>query len=111
MPADRPRRWPLRPAAHAARVVLPDPAVAALEALEAKIKPDFKLAVGAGLAALACLVVGVDLGGVHRHGPLRWVNSGLTVGFVVLGAACVRSTGRELNRIAKVRADVDPAQV
>jgi small-conductance mechanosensitive channel len=82
---------------------------AAIQALEAKIKPDFKVAVGAGVLALACLIVGVKLGGVNRHGQLRFLVIGLTVGFVVLGALAVRSAGRELNRIAKVRAGIPAA--
>jgi small-conductance mechanosensitive channel len=83
--------------------------VKALEALEARIKPDFKLALGAGLIALTSLVIGVDLGGVKRHGHLRWLVVALTIAFVVLGALAVRSFGRELNRIAKVRAGVPAA--
>jgi small-conductance mechanosensitive channel len=77
--------------------------------LEAKIKPDFKVALGAGVLALACLIVGVKLGGVNRHGQLRYVVIGLTAGFVLLGAIAVRSTGRELNRIAKIRASIPAA--
>jgi small-conductance mechanosensitive channel len=102
-----PRRW-LRPS-RGRELAHPVQAVKALEALEARIKPDFKLALGAGLIALTSLVIGVDLGGVKRHGHLRWVVVALTIAFVVLGALAVRSFGRELNRIAKVRAGVPAA--
>jgi small-conductance mechanosensitive channel len=82
---------------------------AALQALEAHIKPDFKLAVGTGVIALACLVVGVDLGGVKRHDHLRFLVIALTIAFVVLGAFAVRATGRELHRITRVRAGLPAA--
>jgi small-conductance mechanosensitive channel len=98
------RRWPIR-----RQVPIPVHPAAAIQALEAKIKPDFKVAVGAGVLALACLIVGVKLGGVNRHGQLRYVVVGLTVGFVLLGAISVRSAGRELNRIAKIRASIPAA--
>jgi small-conductance mechanosensitive channel len=75
-----------------------------LLSLEARIRPDFKRAVGAGVLALACLVTGVNLGGIHRPGHLRWVVVGVTIGFAVLGAIAVRSTAREINRITKSRA-------
>jgi small-conductance mechanosensitive channel len=53
--------------------------------------------------------VGIDMGGVDRKGSLRWVVIGLTIGFVVFGSVAVRSTARELNRIAKARAGVPAA--
>jgi small-conductance mechanosensitive channel len=107
--ADRPSRWRkigagLRPTAEH-----PVQALQALEALESKLKPDFKVGIGSGTVALVCLIVGVDLGGVNRHGHLRYLNIALTVGYVVFGALAVRSTGRELNRIAKVRAGIPAA--
>jgi small-conductance mechanosensitive channel len=109
MPDDRPRpRW-VRGTRRVARAALPVPAVEALGALEARIKPDFKIAVGAGAVSLASLIIGVDLGGVHRPGHSRWIPIGLTIAFVVFGAECVRSTGRELNRIARARAGVPAA--
>jgi small-conductance mechanosensitive channel len=98
------RRWPIR-----RQVAIPVHPAAAIQALEAKIKPDFKVAVGAGVLALACLIVGVKLGGVNRHGQLRYLVVGLTVGFVLFGAIAVRSAGRELNRIAKIRASIPAA--
>jgi small-conductance mechanosensitive channel len=85
------------------------PAAIALHALDARLKPDFRRAIGAGAIAMACLIVGVDLGGVNRHGNLRGVVIGLTVGFVFFGAIAVRSTGRELNRVARDRAGIAAA--
>jgi small conductance mechanosensitive channel len=73
-------------------------------ALEARIKPDFKRAVGAGIIALACLVIGVNLGGINRHGHLRWVVVAVTIGFAAVGWIAVRSAAREINRISKPRA-------
>jgi small conductance mechanosensitive channel len=74
-----------------------------LISLEAKIKPDFKRAVGAGLLSIICLAVGNDLGGVRRDGNLRWLAIGLTIAFVVLAAGATRSAGRESFRIAEQR--------
>ncbi len=68
------------------------------------MKPDFKLALGAGILALACLVVGVNLGGIHRHGSLRWAVAGLTAGYALLGAIAVRSAAREISRLSKPHA-------
>ena len=63
-----------------ARRAKPTTPAAALQALEARLKPDFKRAIGAGVIALGCLVAGVDLGGVNRHGSWRWLVVGLTIG-------------------------------
>jgi small conductance mechanosensitive channel len=74
-----------------------------LISLEARIKPDFKRAVLAGVLAIVCLAVGNNLGGVSREGNLRWVAVGLTVAFVVLAAGATRSAGREAFRISEQR--------
>ncbi|MCW2490756.1 MAG: small mechanosensitive ion channel protein MscS, partial [Frankiales bacterium] len=63
----------------------------ALLTLDAKIKPDFKRAVGAGVLAIVCLGVGDNLGGVHRTGQIRFVALGLVIAFVVFGVGAVRS--------------------
>ena len=67
-------------------------------------EPDFRSALGAGVLALTCLVVGVNLGGIQRHGQLRWVAVAVTVGFALFGAVAVRSTAREINRLSTPRA-------
>jgi small conductance mechanosensitive channel len=75
----------------------------ALLTLEARIKPDFKKALGAGTLAVICLVAGDQLGGVHRSGHVRLLTIGLTIGFAVFGAGAVRSAGREAFRISESR--------
>jgi small-conductance mechanosensitive channel len=79
-------------------------AAQALQDLDARIRLDFKRALGFGFVALGCLIAGAYLGGVTRHGTLKWVVVGLTVGFVAFGALAVRSTARELSRVARSRA-------
>jgi small-conductance mechanosensitive channel len=71
--------------------------------LEARIRPDFRRAVGLGLAAIICLAVGDNLGGVHRHDHLKPVVIGLTLAFAVLGVWAVRSAGRESFRVSSAR--------
>jgi small-conductance mechanosensitive channel len=80
-----------------------------LQTLETKIRPDFTRAVAAGVLALACLIVGVDIGGVKRHGHLGWVAIALTIAFVAFGAMCIRSAGREITRVARHRAGIPAA--
>jgi small-conductance mechanosensitive channel len=75
----------------------------ALLTLDAKIKPDFKRAVGAGVLAIVCLGVGDNLGGVHRTGQIRFVALGLVIAFVVFGVGAVRSAARESFRISAAR--------
>lgn len=71
--------------------------------LESRIKPDFRRAVGLGVAAIICLGVGDNLGGVRRHDHLKFLVIGLTVAFAVLGASAVRSAGRESFRVSSTR--------
>jgi small-conductance mechanosensitive channel len=80
-----------------------------LQTLETKIRPDFTRAVAAGVLSLACLVVGVDIGGVKRHGKLGWIAIVLTIGFVVFGAIATRSAGREITRVTRHRAGIPAA--
>jgi small conductance mechanosensitive channel len=71
--------------------------------IEARIKPDFKRAVGAGLFAIVALAVGNNLGGVRRQDHLKWLVVALTIAFVVVGAGAVRSAARETFRISAQR--------
>jgi small-conductance mechanosensitive channel len=80
-----------------------------LQNLETKIRPDFTRAVAAGVLSLACLVVGVDIGGVKRHGHLGWIAVALTIGFVGFGAISIRSAGREITRLTRHRAGIPAA--
>lgn len=76
----------------------------ALQALDAKIRPDFKRAVAGALLAFILLGVAVEQGGVRsdRHYHLVAIIAG--VGFFVVGLGTVRSAAREVSRIATVRA-------
>ncbi|MGX7677423.1 mechanosensitive ion channel domain-containing protein [Jatrophihabitans sp. DSM 45814] len=75
----------------------------ALLSLDAKIKPDFRRAVSAGILAVICLAVGNNLGGVDRHNHWRYLVIGLTVAFGLLGIGAVRSAAREAFRISNIR--------
>ena len=75
----------------------------ALSTLDARIKPDFRKAVGAGLLAMVCLGSGDSLGGIGRSDRLRFVVIGLTLAFAVLGAGSVRLAGREAFRVTAQR--------
>jgi small-conductance mechanosensitive channel len=73
-------------------------------AVETRIRPDFKRAVAAGVFALACLIVGQELGDVHHSGSKRYIAVGLAVVFVFTGAIAVRSAAREVQKIVAPRA-------
>jgi len=79
-------------------------ATQAIQAIDARVRLDFKRAIVAGFLSLGCLVSGVELGGATQHGTRRWVVLGLTAGFIVFGILGVRSAARELNRFARHRA-------
>jgi small-conductance mechanosensitive channel len=81
----------------------------ALLSLDAKIQPDFKRAIGLGILALICLGAGDNLGGVRRHDSLKWVTLLLLLAFALLGAAAVRSAGREVYRITSARSGLATA--
>lgn len=75
---------------------------AALEALEAGLRPDFRRAVVAGALALAALAVGSNLGGLHAaelHTKLIVI--ALAGGFVFFGLITTRSTANQLARAAR----------
>jgi small conductance mechanosensitive channel len=80
----------------------------ALQAIDARIQPDFKRAVGGLVLALVLLGVAVKAGGIntgaHDGGNQRYVAIGAGVAFVVVAAAAVRSGAREVSRIAQLRA-------
>jgi small-conductance mechanosensitive channel len=76
----------------------------ALIAFEARIRPDFKRAVAAGLIALVCLGAGNALGGVQERNHLRIAAAALTVLFAAFGFMAVRSASREVYRLSVHRA-------
>lgn len=76
----------------------------ALITLDAKIRPDFKRAVGMGLLAIIALGAGDNLGGVrHNHHTRLLIVLALTVAFAVIGVLAVRSAGRELFRVSSAK--------
>jgi small-conductance mechanosensitive channel len=81
----------------------------ALQALEARIKPDFRRAVVAGLVALVCLGFGAHLGGISRTDHWRYFVIGVTVGFGLFGVLAVRSAAREIGRISVAKAGISAA--
>jgi small-conductance mechanosensitive channel len=81
-------------------------ALSAVEALESRLHPDFRRALACGLLALAALIVGGSLGGVHNHHhPNRRLAAiALAGAFLVLGVMAVRSAGGEAARVTALRA-------
>jgi small conductance mechanosensitive channel len=102
--AYRPRWVPRSPAAPVIAQ-----ATLAIQALDSRVRLDFKRAIVAGILSLGCLIAGVDLGGITENGTRRWVVLGLTIAFVVFGALGVRSAARELNRFARHKAGYSTA--
>jgi len=77
-----------------------------VEALEARLHPDFRRAVGFGILALAALIAGGSLGGLHdHHHPHRRLAALVLAGvFLVLGVLAVRSAAGEASRVTALRA-------
>jgi small-conductance mechanosensitive channel len=78
-------------------------AASAAEALERRLHPDFRRALLAGAVALAALIAGHDLGGLHTHSSRRLVVIALAVVFAVIGVVAVRSAAGESSRVAGLR--------
>jgi small-conductance mechanosensitive channel len=78
----------------------------AVEALEARLHPNFRRAVICGVLALAALIAGGSLGGLHgHHHPRRHIAALVLAGvFLVLGVMAVRSAGNEAARVTQHRA-------
>jgi small-conductance mechanosensitive channel len=78
--------------------------------LEARIRPDFKRAVGMGLVAVVALVAGDNLGGLRHSEHIRLVIVlALTGVFLVVGVLAVRSAGRELYRVSSAKSGLSTA--
>ena len=102
-----------------------NPALAVLQAIDHRVKPDLKRAVPAALLTLLCFIVGDRLGGVGRTTPGRFSMFGrsfvvdvqwltvivlaLAVVFVFAGVVATRSIGNELARVSHNRAGVSAA--
>jgi small-conductance mechanosensitive channel len=80
-----------------------DAAVRAVEVIEARMHPNFRNALLAGVVALAALLAGDGLGGLHAHSPRRFVAIGVAVVFAAFGVIATRSAAREAARVAGLR--------
>ncbi|HEX3705389.1 MAG TPA: mechanosensitive ion channel family protein [Mycobacteriales bacterium] len=78
-------------------------ALRAVEALEAHMHPHFRRALVTGAVALAALLGGNALGGLHTHSPRRQIVIGLAVVFAVFGVIAVRCAAGEAARVAGLR--------
>jgi len=78
-----------------------------LRHLETRVRPDFRRTVVFGLAALAALIAGHEVGGVHAgSGRMRLIAYGCALLVGVFGVAASRTAAREVQRIAVARAGV-----
>lgn len=76
-----------------------------LRHLEMRVRPDFRRTVVFGLAALAALVAGHEVGGVHAGtSRMRLIAYGCAVLVAVCGFVASRTAAREVQRIAVARA-------
>jgi small-conductance mechanosensitive channel len=98
-----PHRWRPRRRPHA----LPESAHDALHALDAHVRPDFRKSVAFGGIALAALIVGPAIGGVHAHAlGVRIGAYACAATVAILGVAASRTAAREVHRVALGRAGV-----
>ncbi len=72
---------------------------------ELRVRPDFRKTVVFGLVALAALIAGHDIGGVHATAVrVRLIAYGCAALVGVFGVAASRTAAREVHRIALARA-------
>jgi small-conductance mechanosensitive channel len=72
---------------------------------ELRVRPDFRKTVLFGLLALAALIAGHDVGGVHATATrTRLIAYGCAALVAIFGIAASRSAAREVHRIAVARA-------
>jgi small-conductance mechanosensitive channel len=72
---------------------------------ESRVRPDFRKAVVFGLIALAALVAGHEVGGVHAGAVrIRLIANGCAVLVAVFGVMASRAAAREVHRVAVARA-------
>ncbi|MBV9593846.1 MAG: mechanosensitive ion channel family protein [Actinobacteria bacterium] len=82
----------------------------ALRALERRVRPDFKRAVGAAIIAIAALCTGDLIGGPHAHSMhVRWIVYGCAALLVIFGILATRLTASELARVSEARAGASTA--
>jgi small-conductance mechanosensitive channel len=78
-----------------------------LHRLEIRVRPDFRRTVVSGLIALAALVAGHEVGGVHATSLRnRLIAYGCALLVAVGGFVATRTAAREVQRIATARAGV-----
>ena len=91
-------------------VKLPDSAKDALRALDERIKPDFRKAVGFGSVVVAAVIVGKIYGGIYHESIARRLTAwGCALVALVVGVIATRAAGDELRRISEPRAGVSTA--
>lgn len=78
---------------------------AALRAVEARVKPDFRKAVAFAVLAVAADVVTQAIGGVHAHSHhIRFIAYGCAAAFVAFAVLATRSAANEVTRVSRQRA-------
>jgi small conductance mechanosensitive channel len=73
--------------------------------------PNFRRSLITGILAIAALIAGVNLGGIHRQDPYRYLVIGLTAAFVLLGVSAIRSAGRDLVALSQTRLGAPAATI
>ncbi|GAA3300551.1 hypothetical protein GCM10020218_092520 [Dactylosporangium vinaceum] len=77
----------------------------ALRAIDLRVRPDFRRTIVFGVLALAFLVTGHNIGGVHAQSlRIRLMAYGCALLTLVFGVAASRTAAREVQRIAVARA-------
>jgi small-conductance mechanosensitive channel len=85
----------------------PNAALEALRNIESRVRPDFRKTVVFGVIALAAVITGPEIGGVHAASMhVRIAAYGCAVLVAVFGIAASQTAGREVQRIATHRAGV-----
>ena len=80
-------------------------ALDALRTIELRVRPDFRKTIVFGLIALAALIAGHQVGGVHASSVrIRLIAYGCALLTVVFGVAASRTAAREVQRIAVAQA-------
>lgn len=75
----------------------------AVEALEGRLRPDFRQAMWTGAVALVAVIASSKLGPLRGHSVRHYVAIGLAVSFAVFGVIAVRSAAGEASRVAALR--------
>ncbi|WP_432825025.1 mechanosensitive ion channel family protein [Dactylosporangium sp. CA-092794] len=85
--------------------VAPPDTLDALRVIELRVRPDFRRTVVFGAIALAALIAGHDIGGVHAEElRVRLIAYGCGLLTAISGFAATRTAAREVQRIAVARA-------